>query len=831
MAKQDDDSSSSSCKGIGSPLAKSQHESPGSGSFSGAVEGGKSFIKPAALSESRKKAWQNAKGFVSAVSSTTVSGSQTCNTERSDDWLKHRTFAALKLEIDDSPMVSCLRHNINCNVPPAVGSALSAAEDHNRMSSSSGQYNTQERFKKAEEASVSSFDYHQIAPQVKDSSQDNLWQQLKVVGSCDSSRGSVMKSMAHPHLPLSSAKASTGTFHNVSGSFKKPSVKNSCSSHYIPNMVPSSSLTTSDSDASGDHNRLATRLSKLGNRLKGGGSSVEVSDGSPVADVTGMKTLIERQRQSYIRRLKREIQWLEKVEKLLMEAQGRKRDSAFTKRAVEIAMQRVGSQTEERSCHACHGAKAGAVAALLEESASVYSSPLFVRCDFLKRFQGNENVDPAHNTKGNQILPRDLFKTDKGFFSALGTRGAECEDPKLGNENLQPENTHNKDSQQIAPPKSSFQNEKSAHYSDNVGNQTVTLSYQQLTNGETTLENGLSAERTSSRASKPFPASNKVELTSTPYSCQVCRHHCPCLVKLSGIAVDDVHSNMPTNSHVRANRLQNQSCTAWLRSSINPPSFCDNSKASQLNQDRVFVSIPVPSSPRVAESKNISSASVKRSRASPPKNLISGVSIQRKTACETPADKPKVIRTQRLSKSGIAWYIPVHEQKPWLQHRGCGDGSMTEVEIVHAQNSVDDTIARSVEELTLQDAFRRFKPTFILRSQARIRKMKVAARQRRHRVQARAVALTRNRQFMATMPSEFIDQLHRPCKRNFSHQEMRLQTERIYRTLPEFQQQIDYKRRKEAYRTNRLMAEIYKRKVLQKTLAGKVSYAITEKLL
>nr|CAD7401382.1 unnamed protein product [Timema cristinae] len=60
-------------------------------------------------------------------------------------------------------------------------------------------------------------------------------------------------------------------------------------------------------------------------------------------------------------------------------------------------------------------------------------------------------------------------------------------------------------------------------------------------------------------------------------------------------------------------------------------------------------------------------------------------------------------------------------------------------------------------------------------------------------------------------------------KRIFSQHTMRQQTERKYRQLPEVQNKKVERKRKEDYRTNRLMAEIFTRKLQKKVLKGQVN--------
>ncbi|XP_067134100.1 serine-rich adhesin for platelets-like [Centruroides vittatus] len=65
----------------------------------------------------------------------------------------------------------------------------------------------------------------------------------------------------------------------------------------------------------------------------------------------------------------------------------------------------------------------------------------------------------------------------------------------------------------------------------------------------------------------------------------------------------------------------------------------------------------------------------------------------------------------------------------------------------------------------------------------------------------------------------------------FTHEEMREQTEKVYRKLPEVVEKKEKKKRDQQYKTNRLMAQIYNKKLQEQVLKGKVSWTITQSCL
>jgi hypothetical protein len=66
---------------------------------------------------------------------------------------------------------------------------------------------------------------------------------------------------------------------------------------------------------------------------------------------------------------------------------------------------------------------------------------------------------------------------------------------------------------------------------------------------------------------------------------------------------------------------------------------------------------------------------------------------------------------------------------------------------------------------------------------------------------------------------------------HLSHREIREQNEKVYQALPEIMQKKADRRRQEAYRTNRLMAQIYTKKLQEKVLQGKVSWSYNQKCM
>lgn len=132
--------------------------------------------------------------------------------------------------------------------------------------------------------------------------------------------------------------------------------------------------------------------------------------------------------------------------------------------------------------------------------------------------------------------------------------------------------------------------------------------------------------------------------------------------------------------------------------------------------------------------------------------------------------------------------------------------------------------------VSLQEAFHRNCGHIIKHSQSRLMKIAKLADIRQKQT---ALALEK-----AQLTSE-LNSIHRIEPRlkieekvkPLTHEEMREQTEKIYKKLPEVVEKKEKKKRDQQYKTNRLMAQIYNKKLQEQVLKGKVSWTITQSCL
>ncbi|XP_071236261.1 (E2-independent) E3 ubiquitin-conjugating enzyme FATS-like [Salvelinus alpinus] len=125
---------------------------------------------------------------------------------------------------------------------------------------------------------------------------------------------------------------------------------------------------------------------------------------------------------------------------------------------------------------------------------------------------------------------------------------------------------------------------------------------------------------------------------------------------------------------------------------------------------------------------------------------------------------------------------------------------------------------------SLKEALEMFRPDFISRSQGRMRSLEQRARRRKalqcadlDQVQGLWEEKSRHRR-NCTKPHPLSDNLFKPRERAISGKEMQLRSRRIYNKLPEVTKKKEEEKRRVVSQTNRLRAELFKKKLLDKIL-------------
>ncbi|XP_016400084.1 uncharacterized protein LOC107733107 isoform X1 [Sinocyclocheilus rhinocerous] len=124
------------------------------------------------------------------------------------------------------------------------------------------------------------------------------------------------------------------------------------------------------------------------------------------------------------------------------------------------------------------------------------------------------------------------------------------------------------------------------------------------------------------------------------------------------------------------------------------------------------------------------------------------------------------------------------------------------------------------QSLSLREALELFRPDFISRSQNRVRRLELRARERRSLQTAEFImgVETANRRRNCTKPHPLSDNLFKPRDRAISGKEMQWRSRRIYNKLPEVTKKKEEERKRLVLETNRLRAEVFKMKLLDQIL-------------
>ncbi|XP_068183735.1 uncharacterized protein [Antennarius striatus] len=125
--------------------------------------------------------------------------------------------------------------------------------------------------------------------------------------------------------------------------------------------------------------------------------------------------------------------------------------------------------------------------------------------------------------------------------------------------------------------------------------------------------------------------------------------------------------------------------------------------------------------------------------------------------------------------------------------------------------------------LSLKEALELFRPGFISRSQGRVRSLEQRAIKRRalRNSNPDLVQGLRDNPWKkrnCTTPDPLSDNLFKPRERSISGKEMQLRSRRIYNKLPEVTKKKEEEKKKAVLQTNRLRAEVFKKKLLDQIL-------------
>ncbi|XP_038629159.1 (E2-independent) E3 ubiquitin-conjugating enzyme FATS isoform X2 [Scyliorhinus canicula] len=163
-----------------------------------------------------------------------------------------------------------------------------------------------------------------------------------------------------------------------------------------------------------------------------------------------------------------------------------------------------------------------------------------------------------------------------------------------------------------------------------------------------------------------------------------------------------------------------------------------------------------------------------------------------------------------------------------------GTSTVTQGEDTEISQSELNTVCgkTALQLLTLQEALEMYKPDFISRSQKRLQQLEVKAKQRKAQLvepmkqpRKRMGAPVQNTPFpspikkrQCTVPHPLSDNLFKPRERMIPEKEMQMRSKRIYNLLPEVKRKKEEEKKKIISQTNRLRAELFKKKLLDQIL-------------
>nr|XP_036883074.1 Alstrom syndrome protein 1 isoform X3 [Manis javanica] len=325
-----------------------------------------------------------------------------------------------------------------------------------------------------------------------------------------------------------------------------------------------------------------------------------------------------------------------------------------------------------------------------------------------------------------------------------------------------------------------------------------------------------------------------------------------------------------TSEHTRRKHIQvarhmiSSDCISSSTSSFwnSNSTFCNNQNVHMLNKGvqaghleivngirkhtrDAGMTFPTPSSSeaKVEEDSDVTSSSEEKTEE---KSLLTSYAGDKKlrknkhSCCEgvswfVPVENvksvPKKENLPQCHGPGIAWFAPVTNTKPWREPLREQNWQGQHMDSCGSQASHGRDPLKPFVRASLQESLQLHRPDFISRSGERIKRLKLIVQERKlqNMLQSEREALfnpvrawpgcqepmrpTPKRGFLAA-------QKNRPIGKK----EMIQRSKRIYEQLPEVQKKREEEKRKSEYKSYRLRAQLYKKKVTNQLLGRKVPW-------
>ncbi|XP_044781703.2 Alstrom syndrome protein 1 isoform X1 [Bubalus bubalis] len=310
--------------------------------------------------------------------------------------------------------------------------------------------------------------------------------------------------------------------------------------------------------------------------------------------------------------------------------------------------------------------------------------------------------------------------------------------------------------------------------------------------------------------------------------------------------------------HVSSDSVSSSTSSFWSSNST----LCNKQNAHMLNKGvqagnleivsgvrkntrDVGMTFPTPSSSeaRVEEDSDVTSWSEEKIEE---KRLLTSylgdkkLKKNKKTCCEgvswfVPVENmksgPKKENMPKLHGPGVSWFAPITNMKPWREPLREQNWQGQHMDSHSHPAGPGKEPPGPFVRATLQESLQLHRPDFISRSGERIKRLKLIVQERKlqNMLQSEREALFNTVQEW----QGYRDPVHLLRKRGFlaaqkkrpiGKKEMIQRSKRIYEQLPEVQKKREEEKRRSEYKSYRLRAQLYKKKVTNQLLGRKVPW-------
>ncbi|XP_017910522.1 PREDICTED: Alstrom syndrome protein 1 isoform X2 [Capra hircus] len=316
--------------------------------------------------------------------------------------------------------------------------------------------------------------------------------------------------------------------------------------------------------------------------------------------------------------------------------------------------------------------------------------------------------------------------------------------------------------------------------------------------------------------------------------------------------------HIQVTDHVSSDSVSSSTSSFWSSNST----LCNKQNAHMLNKGvqagnleivsgvrkntrDVGMTFPTPSSSeaRMEEDSDVTSWSEEKIEE---KRLLTSYLVDKKlkknkkSCCEgvswfVPVENmksgPKKENMPKLHGPGVSWFAPITNTKPWREPLREQNWQGRHMDSHSSPAGPGKEPLKPFVRATLQESLQLHRPDFISRSGERIKRLKLIVQERKlqNMLQSEREAL-----FNAVQEWQgYQDPMHLLRKRGFlaaqkkrpiGKKEMIQRSKRIYEQLPEVQKKRDEEKRRSEYKSYRLRAQLYKKKVTNQLLGRKVPW-------